>query len=329
MRTTTPRSHTQLLACVTFTMLSTSIMPVIHAQDAVEPGESEGPAINPMEDIDTQINFSMTPSIIHQFDADFEDDGGEYDATRLGINLGSSIAFNKQLQLGLNLSYQHDHYSFSGSSGFAALDPWDDINTLRFAANVRYQINEQWGLFGGPIIAYSAENGADFSDSLTGGGIIGATYQVNPTLTLGLGIGAISQLEDSAAIFPIIVLNYQIDDQLSIRSGRGGVGSGGGGGLEIAWQFRDEWNISLGANYATRRFRLNDEDIAPDGIGEENLIPIYATLTYSPRPQTSIALTAGFIASGELTIEDEDGDEITEEDIDPVPFVGLRATFRF
>ena len=62
---------------------------------------------------------------------------------------------------------------------------------------------------GGPVLSFSAEDDASLSDSFTGGGIVGVSYRSSETFSIGVGLGVLSQIDDDAAIFPFITLNWQ------------------------------------------------------------------------------------------------------------------------
>jgi hypothetical protein len=58
-------------------------------------------------------------------------------------------------------------------------------------------------------------------------------------------------------------------------------------------------------------------------------VPIYLRATYAPIPTVDLTAVAGAEVAGTLTLEDEEGREIREEDVDPAPFLGLTFRARF
>jgi len=273
------------------------------------------------------VNVSLDAGFEHLFDTDI-DDGGDVNATRFGAAAGLSFELNDRLNLGLNLGYAYDGYDFGGDSGFGGLDPWEDVHTVRAGARLTWKVDEQWAVYGGPVVRLSAESGADFGDAVTGGGIVGASYRASDRLSIGGGVGVVSQIEDDAAVFPILIVNWKISDALTART-VGGIGASGGGGVELGWTFAEGWELALGGRYDSRRFRLEDDGPFPDGVGEETSIPLYAKLSYTARTNASFSLLAGVAVAGELRLEDDDGDRIAEEDFDPAPFIGASVTIRF
>jgi len=275
------------------------------------------------------IDFSIGGGFEHQFETDLDGDNGEFDLTRFDLGLGAGTQFTDALRLDLNFGYGYEGYDFSGDAGFGAADPWDNINTFRFGARLTWSINKQWAIFGGPIFGFSAESGADLGDAFTAGGIVGVRYSASENFTIGLGVGVQTQIEDSAAVFPIVILNWHPTDTITVST-VGSVGSSGGGGVEVGWMFAEGWTLSAGVQYRSSRFRLdNNVPAARNGVGEHTSLPIYGKLAWNPSAQAEVSVMGGVVAGGELRLEDDDGDKLREEDYDLAPFIGLRFSLRF
>ena len=106
------------------------------------------------------------------------DGGGGFSSTRLNIEAGSGYGWSRTDTVSLALSYSYDGYSFSsGGSGLASRDPWGDIHTVSLSMPVRYGISDQWTAFLIPSLSSTGESGAEFGDTLTGGGFAGVSYR--------------------------------------------------------------------------------------------------------------------------------------------------------
>ncbi len=276
----------------------------------------------------TGLRFRLNTGFSHQFDSDI-DDGGEFDVTRFGVGGGVAIDLGERLSLDNILSYEFDSYDFSGSSGFGGLDPWDDVHTVRYRPQLTYDVDESWSVFGGPILSFSAEDGADFGNSFTGGAFVGASHRWSETFSASAALVVISQIDDDAIVFPFILLNWKISDDWVLRTGPADLGSSGGGGIELVWSFDDDWQLAFGAQYQSRRFRLDDRGVAPEGVGEVTSVPIYAKLIWSAGSNVSANLFAGVVVGGELRLENDDGNKLSEEDFDPAGVIGARVSIRF
>jgi hypothetical protein len=289
----------------------------------------DGPApTGSVEARQRELGIRVRGGGLHQFDTDI-DDGGGFDVTRLDAGLDAAIDLSDDLTLALDFGYMRDMYNFGGdSSTFGGGNPWGDINTGRIGARLNLHSDDQWEVWGGPIIGVSGEDGADLGDAITGGGTLGFTHHFNSDLALGAGIGVLSQIEDSNAVFPIIVVDWKIDEDLRLRTG-GGVGASGGGSVELIWNFAPQWEFGVGGGIESRRFRLNDDGPFPNGVGEESSLPLFARLGYDISPNAELNLLAGWIASGELRLENQVGNLIREEDYESTPFVGVNFRLRF
>ncbi len=101
--------------------------------------------------------FRAGTGLSHQFDGDI-DDGGEFNVTRAHGEFGATYTFNPDLKIDVSFGYEFSTYDFSGSSGFGALDPWEDIHSLQLRALLTVRIDDQWSAFGGPIIMFAGES---------------------------------------------------------------------------------------------------------------------------------------------------------------------------
>ena len=263
---------------------------------------------------------------VYQFDTDL-DEGGSYDVKRATIEAGRGYAWGPRTSLSLALGYRYDGYSFSRGSGIAAAAPWEDVHSLSLGAPMRRGIGENWSAFLLPSVQSSGESGSDFGDTITGGVLTGFAYRFGERLTIGPGVGVVSELEDSASIFPVLIVDWKITDTLSLETGRG-LGASMGPGLTLNYQANDQWSFSVGGRYEKVRFRLDDEGIAPGGIGEDSSFPLFAGFTYSYSPEIKLSLVGGVEFGTELVLEDSDGNRIMKESSDPGGFLGFTFSFR-
>jgi hypothetical protein len=273
------------------------------------------------------VSFGITTAAAYRFDTEL-DGGAEYDVTSFVIEPEITWNASRTTSWTFSASYALDQYDFSGTGGLGGLDPWDDVSHLSFTALARTRINDDWTFFGGPSIRFAAETGANLDDGLSVGGFAGAGYRVNDRLTIGPGFGIFSEIEGDVDVFPVLIVNWRIRDDLTLRTG-GGTGATRGPGLELAWTLDDELEFGLGFRYGSDRFRLDDAGFAPDGVGESEGFGIVAAVRWQPSDSVEITAYGGVRFGGQLRIEDQDGNELLEEDVDPQPLIGLNASFRF
>ncbi len=270
--------------------------------------------------------ITLRGGAVHQFETDI-DDGGEFDIDRFFIQPGVRFQVSPTLGAGLTVGFGHNDYDFSGD-GFAGLNPWGTVRTWRFSVPLRWTPDDKWTVFGFPTLRFAGERGADFDDGIRGGFLVGVSYKFSDTLTLGPGVGVLSQIEDDVSVFPILVVDWQMTETLRLRTGRG-TGATQGPGLTLEWRPTRAWSFGLGVRREKLRFRLDDSGIAPDGVGQDRSFPVSLSATYRFNRGLRVGLLGGLEFGGKLRIEDEDGDKIESTDYDTAPFLGfgLRAGF--
>jgi hypothetical protein len=264
---------------------------------------------------------------VYQMDTDI-DNGGSFSVNRFFVQGGPAYVTEGGTSISLAVGYGYDGYDFSGNAGFGARKPWEDIHSLRFSIPLRWKIGEQWTGFVSPTLRFTGEKGADFDDAATGGGFAGFSYRFSDRLTIGPGVGVLTQLEDSTRVIPILIINWKITDTLSLNTGRG-IGATLGPGLTLDWRLSRAWSFSIGGRYESLRFRLDRDGSVPDGIGDDRSFPIFGSIEYSFTPMVRISVLGGVEVGGKLRLEDENGRKIIEENHDPAGFLGIAFSARF
>lgn len=267
----------------------------------------------------------IIPGFGYRADGDIDNSPGEFSEVAFSIRGGPSFALTDNIRLNALASYRFSHYDFSDF----AVEPWENIHTFRATPILTYLINEQWTAYGGPTVAISGEEGADYGHSFTGGGLVGVSYKVNDQLSVGGGLGIFSQIEDDARLAPFLTANWQFLAHWNLHVGFTEVAANGGLGAEITYDLNPQWKVGAGLQFQRKRFLLDEDGPIPDGVGEDKSFPIYAKVGWQVSDSTLVELIAGIAAGGEITIENSDGREIAEEDYDPSAIIGLRAVFKF
>ncbi len=265
---------------------------------------------------------------VYQFDADLEK-GGSYRATRFNIEAGPGYAWDRRRSVSLSLSYTFDGYSFAAGDGggMSASKPWEDIHSLALGLPIRWGFSDEWTAIFIPSVRSAGESGADFNETITAGALAGFAYRFGDNLTIGPGLGAVSGLEESATIFPFLLVDWQITDRLSLETGRG-LAATLGPGLTLKYQANPRWSYLVGGRYEKLRFRLDNRGSAPGGVGQDISFPFFASVTYSFYPGTTLSLVGGLELEGELSQENSSGQTVAEETYDPAGFLGLTFNFR-
>lgn len=259
------------------------------------------------------------------------DDGGDISSQFFNARATLPLLIEEGRFIGISGAYYLNAYDFSGGDpgSFAALDPWDNVHSIRLGMPIRWDLGNDWVFFGAPSVRYVGESSANFSDAITWGVITGFSYRFSDTLTLGPGIGYVAQIEDDASIFPVIFVDWKLGGNFSLSTGPT-VGASLGPGLAINWAFADRWELSVGARYEKLRFRLDEDSAAsPGGVGEDRSIPVFAALSYQASDNLRLALIGGVGFGNKLELSDGDGKWVRDSNYDPSPFLGVNAAFSF
>lgn len=287
-----------------------------------QPGDRPAARSGPPEG--SEVSFVVGGT--HAFRADFEDDTGKIGVTRAEADFGLAIPVAEHRWLDVGIFYERSWYHFKDVTGFGAgvTDPWDDAQTLRLTLGYRVGLGATWSYFLAAFLDSSGEDGADFSDSLTYGGLGGLGYRVNDNLELGLGVLVASRLEDDPWVIPLPRLDWKLGEKVRLRLG----GSRAGGAL--TWDVSESVTVGLEAAYRSREYRLEDDNAAaPEGVVRDRQVPVGLALTWRASPHVWVGARAGFVAWQEYELLDRDGARVVEKEADATPYVGasLRVAF--
>ncbi|MES0861832.1 hypothetical protein ABLN87_05695 [Ruegeria sp. SCPT10] len=262
--------------------------------------------------------------VVYQSSADL-DQGGDFSATRSFLRATGLYNFDSETSLGFSLSYGQIDYDFSAAGN----QPWNDIRDIRISVPLRFQAGQRTSVFISPQVRWDYQSGAELSDGRTYGVFAGIAWSVSESLTIGPALGAFTQLEDSGVeVFPALLVDWDINDRWNLNTGSG-IGATRGPGLTLSYAMNGDFSLSLSARSEKIRFRLDDSGLAPNGIGEDQSIPVVASLNYTPNPGLSVTVFAGAEFDGRLTLEDETSTEISRQSYDTAPLVGLAFRLRF
>ena len=268
--------------------------------------------------------FTLDGGFAVQGDADLDGDSGSYSLHRTFYSAGLDYRWNYRNSVGLSVGAGTTDYDFEGSDGGAVAGPWDEVDEWRVSLPTRLALGETSTLFMIPTLRDSGESGS--SDGQSWGLLAGAAWRFDADLTIGPGIGVISRLEESARVFPILLIDWNITERWNLSTGRG-LAASQGPGLTLSYRLTPAWQIGLAGRYEEIQFRLDNAGAAPGGVGEDRAIPLVVTAGWSPNRQVRLGMFAGLEFGGELNLYDARGREVESRDYDTAPVYG--ATFAF
>jgi len=270
--------------------------------------------------------FSLSGSAIAQLDADF-DTQGSYSVSSLLFRASVAQPVSRKTILGLSLSYDHLDYDFSDDAALDSASPWDRVHGLNLALPIIRKINDRWSLLLSPSIGWFGASGASSGDSLTYGLVSAATYAFRPDRKLGFGLAAFERIGQTRG-FPFVSIDWRLTDRTRLTNPLN-VGPTGPAGLELAYEISPTWEFGAGGAYRNIRFRLDEQDLEPNGIGEQRGIVTFARILHNLSPKINLVIYTGLVLSGELRIEDENSQQRRTAEYDTAPLLAISLSGRF
>lgn len=261
--------------------------------------------------------------VAHQSPADI-DGGGTVAVTRYAADVRLARIGRDFTTVSLGFSVGGADYSFGG--GVPAV--WEDIETRSVSLSLLTRLGDRATLIVAPSYRTSAERGADIGEADTYGGIAALFWRFSDSFTIGPGLGVFSKLDGDTQVFPFLAIDWDITERLKLSTGQG-VGATQGPGLSLSYALTDALRLGAAARIESAEFRLDDDGLAPGGIGQHDSFPVVATLSWDPNPGTSLSAFAGMEYGGELTLLDAQGGLISRNDYDPAPVFGGQVSLRF
>jgi len=275
----------------------------------------------------------------HQFEADVEDAGSEMSRDTAFFGLGHRAKLGEDTTFFAIGNYTLHGYDFSGSSGPNNRYRWDDVHRLVIAGLVGHDVNDRFRLIGGALIRSWGEGGAQFGKTLSGGLMAGFDYHSSDAFSIGLIVGALSQLGGGVGLVPVPTLKWKFAEGARLNVGMIQLVDPGVG-AQLTFDVSPEFSVGTGIAFQSRQYRLSDKNrITPtagrpgrtddDGIGQEREVPIFALIRYRPTPKVELDLHGGVAVGGNIRLEDQDGNRIRDDDYDPAGLLGMKAQFFF
>jgi hypothetical protein len=282
-----------------------------------EPSQKYGPWV-----------WSATVGATNQFSADFSDGPGDVSVARAFVSGGLGYAWNRNTSASLSIGYGSTDYDFSSDALIENRKPWGPIEEYRLSVPIRFSPNEKLNAIVIPSIRSYAESGASVSDGRTEGVLGGFSWKFSDTLSIGPGIGWFSEVGDDRRVFPILLVDWQITDSLSLNTGRG-MAASQGPGLSLNYTMNQHWTLGLTARREETRFALKQTDDRRAEIGQDSSTPLLLTANYSPWPMTNITALIGIELGGSMSLEDGSGHTVAQSDVDTAMMIGFAFQSRF
>jgi len=273
-----------------------------------------------------EVSTAITASVLSQLSTDI-DKGGRFSWWGAEFSVGVTRQFTTELSAGVTGKYGAERWSFETPTAFGTAAPWDSINRPSVGLSLAYQISGDLALFVAPQVEWAYESGASASDAINYGAVIGLTKVYSPQLVVGVGVGAFRQI-DRNFYFPFVIVNWQITDSLRLSNPLQ-AGPTGGAGLELSYSWSDSWEAAAGAAFREYRFRLRADGSTPNGLGQNEGVPLFARLTRKFGPVAQVDLYAGAVIGGKLKLINAAGGTVQSSRYGAAPLLALSGTINF
>ena len=272
------------------------------------------------------INLKISGGYSHQFSTSIEG-SGSYTADRAYFGISSRYTLTETVTLSVGVAYEYDYYNFTGNSVFATA-AWNNVETLGILPRFDIKLNDHWSVGAAPVLQMSGESNASAGKTITGGALVNFRYAFDETHVLGLGLLAKGQLNNSALVVPVPIVDWEIKKGLRISNVRGPEANPFVG-LELVQELSTQFNAALGGAWEYRMFRLDDSAPLANGAGLEQQITLYGRLEWKPVPQFRVDFLAGAAVMNQLKLYDSSNNFIGSEDGGTSLVLGVFASYKF
>ncbi len=270
-------------------------------------------------------SFSFTGALVEQMDSDF-DNGGSYSVSSILLRASVLKPVSRSTRVGFNFNYDFSDYNFTDPVAFGGISPWNKIHNLTFGVPVIARFKERWSILAIPSLSVIKESNASTSDALAYGAVFAFNYSFRADRRLGLGAGIFERVDEFRA-FPFISVNWHFTDRLRLINPLR-AGPTGPAGLELAYDLNSNWEFGAGAAYRSFRFRLNDQGIAPGGVGEQSGLLAFARFSRRFGPKYKLYFYAGAALNGDLRLEDRNNQRLVTAPHGTAPLLAVSFTGR-
>lgn len=270
------------------------------------------PPMPPAQERD--YNFQIDARGDYDF-LDSTDDGPSGDIWRTKINLPFALPVSDSVTILGSLTGQYTDYETS---------PFDDdgLKTWNWSAilGVNVKLNDTWDLSFAGFGNSGHEEGADYDDSYTYGGIAMVGYRWSPTLWTSVGAIYYHRLNDDNVVLPIIQVDWKISDDVHFDIK----------GLEthLTFKLSEQWSIYARGEIDPNGARIDDRRGSDAYTFSDTSGRVGLGIKWSPNSHFSIGIDGGGVYH-DLEVNDEDGDELSSGSPDIAPYVGVSVTARF
>jgi hypothetical protein len=222
-------------------------------------------------------------------------DPGSVEISRTGMSGNLIIGPEQDVQISMPVDWEISTYSFREADALfpGGVDRVGSFRQIVFAPNIEVKLGEHWGFFGGGLLIDAGQFNAD--STTTYGGFGGVVWRPNKMLTLRLGIGARTQLENNVQVAPACWMEWKLDDRARVTSQ--------GNNIRYEYDFDEAWCVKTDLAYETRAYRLDSDGPGPEAVFRDDSVPLTVRLEFVPHPATRFEAWLGTNVTRQMTVD--------------------------
>lgn len=270
--------------------------------------------------------FLVGGGVVWQAPANFTN-GGDLSILRGYGAVDVTTPVDRGMAVSAGIEWDGNWYDFGAGTPLGAAiggtDPWDTIVNATVNLGTTVRVDRDWTVLLQGFASTNGESGADFGDTITGGGFGALSCRLGPDFNLGLGVIGSSRIEDSALIVPVILVDWELEQGIRLTNVDAPQAFPTGPGIELVFDVSKECHVAFGGRWSYQRFRLDDSGPAArsNGVGEDQSIPLWVRSGWR-RGAARMDVVLGFNAMQELAISGSSGDELASADMNPAILLG-------
>lgn len=243
------------------------------------------------------------PPVIMLIDGRYElttraDVGGDPGSVRIQRSaMAGNLIFGPEhdVQVSMPVDWEVSTYSFREADALfpGGVGRVRSFQQIVFTPNIEMKLSEHWGVFGGALLFDAGQFNAD--NSTTYGGFGGVIYRPDKTLTLRLGFGARTQLEDEVQALPAFWMEWKLDERTRLTSQ--------GNNIRFEYDFAPAWCVKADLAFEQRAYRLDSDGPGPEAVFRDNSVPLSVRLEFVPHPAARFEAWVGTNLSREMTVD--------------------------
>lgn len=255
--------------------------------------------------------------------SDEKNGAGSLGFTKAGGELNVAYRLSEDYTLTLGLGATHSYYSFAGTTSLSAVstEPFNDLWQTEITPGIRIKFDDDWSGFFSGRLSFSGENNTNAGEGMEAGGFALINYRISDKLVVGGGIGASSRIEASAVIIPILSINWQVADNITLRSRRLGA--------EVAVDLTKQLTTTLGVEFNRQSFRLSEDSRIFKGVVRDKSLSVELGVVYRATPWLTASVFGGAMLQHSIVLDNQYGYQLGKLDAKPAPYIGGSLEFRF